>query len=134
MSPLTLTAAPVETPAQNAPEPTPAEQAARYAAVLARLLRENPKLPLLIWSVYPSGLVGRAVGKSDWHVTTAVQAWARAFRVRAEVSSVPQIVARRRPAGGVQWVVEPGEITAFIPPFDGTIVGELVEVKPGDWR
>lgn len=132
MSTLTLTATPVETPTQNAPGPTPAERAARYAAVLTQLLRENPKLPLLIWSVYPSGLVGRAVGKSDWDVMAAVRAWARAFRARAEVSSVPQIVARRRPGGNVQWVVEPGEIVAFVPAFDGTIVGELVEVKPGD--
>jgi hypothetical protein len=114
---------------------TPAEQSALYAAILANMLKENPTLPVLIWAVYPSGLVGRAVGTSDWVVAATVRTWARAFKVRAEVLSLPCLVLRRHTFGD-GWAVEPGEIKAQIlaAGYDICVVGELVEVQPGDSR
>jgi hypothetical protein len=133
MSAPTLTADAAWLPAEA--ETSPAEQSALYAAVLANMLKENPGLPVLIWTVYPSGLVGRAVGTSDWAVTASVRAWARAFRVRADVLSAPRIVARRHTFGN-GWAVEPGEVRAQLLTvgYDISVVGELVEVQPGDQR
>lgn len=101
---------------------------ASYALELVRVLR-RADLPLLVWTVFPSGLAGRAFGATDDETKRMVRAWAKAFGTHAVVESQPEIVEHRT-ARSTGWRLEPGRITARL--SDGvTVFGELVEATGG---
>lgn len=105
-----------------------AAQTTRHSLALVRLL-DHTVLPTLVWTVFPSGLIGRAVGATDLDVVTAVMAWAAAFEQPITTLELPE-VAERRGALGVEWRIEPGRIEVEITPSI-TVVGDLTTLMPG---
>lgn len=105
-----------------------AAQTTSHALTLVRVL-DNTVLPPLVWTVFPSGLFGRAVGATDLDVVAAVMAWAKAFKKPVSTLDLPEVVDRRS-AVGVEWRIEPGRIEVELTP-EITVGGDLVKLMPG---
>jgi hypothetical protein len=101
---------------------------AAHAVALAGLLRRTD-LPVLVWTVYPSGLVGRAFGDTDLMTTLIVAKWARGFNTVSVTECAPSLVPMRYQRGS-GWRLEPGRATARLS-ADVSVFGELVELPGG---
>ena len=107
---------------------SPVESQADLAVALGGILRRTD-LPLLVWTVYPSGLVGRAFGDSDQATTRMVKRWALAFSTVAVTECVPSLESLEY-AWGRGWHLEPGRVTARLS-ADVSVFGELIELPGG---
>lgn len=107
---------------------SPVESQADLAVALGGILRRTD-LPLLVWTVYPSGLVGRAFGDSDLMTKLMVAKWARAFGTIAVTECVPSLESLEY-AWGRGWRLEPGRVTARLS-ADVSVFGELIDLPGG---
>lgn len=107
---------------------SPAEQQANHAVALAGLLRRTD-LPTLVWTVYPSGVVGKAFGDTDLMTTLMLARWARAFGTVVVKECAAELVPMQCQRGS-GWRLEPGRVTARLS-ADVTVIGDLVELVGG---